>query len=324
MIYLIILGIILSLVAIGLSVSLIKKPKDSKKFLLAVITGMASILSYAIAFFPPIEWQPPLTSSFPTEETSSQPSPTPPSPSVEQSSSSERIRKPENVKPIEPDKIDLDSIIFTSVGKSAGPSASWDFGEGVLYIYGTGNMWDCSVTSKALWYDMRNQIISVVISEGITKIGDESFQDCVKLEYIEIPSSVRGIGSHAFRNCKSIRKLVIPETVVTIGHSAFYDCIYLEELFIPEGVSEIGPYAFSNCTSLTKVIFPKSVSEISRWAFEGCSKLKEIYIMSKIVSIDQTSFKDTSSDLVIYCYENSTASTYAQNKKIQYKYYYEP
>ena len=70
--------------------------------------------------------------------------------------------------------------------------------DGTLNISGNGKM--CSYTSydSYPWYSYRSQIKKVVISEGVTSIGDEAFKYCTSLSSIEIPSSVTSIGSTAF------------------------------------------------------------------------------------------------------------------------------
>ena len=223
---------------------------------------------------------------------------------------------------IEPElslNIDLSAIIFTDSGMHVGRNVSWEFGDGVLHIYGEGAMYS-NFVSNPVFYDKRYQVHTVIISDGVTNIGEKTFNDFNILEHIEIPPSVEAIDSNAFRNCTSLKSIFIPETVIKIGAGAFDECIFLEEVFLSEGNTQICSRAFNNCTSLEKIIIPKSIGVIEYSAFNGCSNLKEVYILSKVISIGE-SFNKTSPDLTIYCFNNSTAEKYAISNKINVKYF---
>ena len=68
-------------------------------------------------------------------------------------------------------------------------------------------------------------IKSVIIPDGVTRIGEDAFCDCSSLTSIDIPSSVTSIGLYAFRECSSLESVTIPESVTSIGYAAFLYCI---------------------------------------------------------------------------------------------------
>ena len=121
-------------------------------------------------------------------------------------------------------------------------------------------------------------LTSYSIPEGVTAIGESTFEDCSSLTSINIPNSVTWIDDHAFAYCKSLISITIPEGVTKIGWYAFYNCSSLTSITIPNSVTEIRGYAFYNCKSLTSINIPKSVTEIGWYAFEGCSSLTSITI----------------------------------------------
>ena len=54
---------------------------------------------------------------------------------------------------------------------------------------------------KAPWYDNREEIKKVVITDGVTNIGRSAFDMCNNLTSVTIPNSVTSIGGYAFDAC---------------------------------------------------------------------------------------------------------------------------
>ena len=70
--------------------------------------------------------------------------------------------------------------------------------DGVLTIYGTGEMKNLFPSTTGPWRSVQDKIQKVVIEEGITNIGDFSFNSCSNLKEATIPKSVTRIGEYAF------------------------------------------------------------------------------------------------------------------------------
>ena len=66
---------------------------------------------------------------------------------------------------------------------------------------------------------------------SITRIEDDTFKHCEKLNAVTIPNSVTSIGARAFLDCDSLIEITIPERVASIGESAFY-CSLLTSITI--------------------------------------------------------------------------------------------
>ena len=64
----------------------------------------------------------------------------------------------------------------------------------------------------------------VVIPDSIESIGDNVFEDCLKLTSVAIPDSVTDIGAWAFAGCTNLERIVIPGSVTSIGNGAFWNC----------------------------------------------------------------------------------------------------
>ena len=125
----------------------------------------------------------------------------------------------------------------------------------------------------------------VVIPEGVTSIGDNSFSGCESLVSINIPKGVTSIGDGAFDDCKSLVNINIPEGVTSIGSYAFRDCESLVNINLPEGVTFIDSSVFKRCKSLVNINIPEGVTSIGRDAFEGCESLKKIFISAEKISL---------------------------------------
>ena len=120
-------------------------------------------------------------------------------------------------------------------------------------------------------------LTSYSIPEGVTAIGESTFEDCSSLTSINIPNSVTWIDDHAFAYCKSLISITIPEGVTKIGWYAFYNCSSLTSITIPNSVTEIRWYAFEGCSNLREIIIPEGV-EIAEDAFENCPNLKITWV----------------------------------------------
>ena len=55
------------------------------------------------------------------------------------------------------------------------------------------------------------------------------FENCAKLKYLDIPSSVKEIKFNAFKNCKSLEGISLRDTLSTIPGSYFLDCTSLKK-----------------------------------------------------------------------------------------------
>ncbi|MCD7903072.1 MAG: leucine-rich repeat protein [Oscillospiraceae bacterium] len=101
---------------------------------------------------------------------------------------------------------------------------------------------------------------SYEVPDGVTKIGDCSFQACRILEEVILPDGVTSIGAAAFNYC-SITRMTLPDGVISIGNGAFEACGELTSITIPDSVTFIDDIAFSACDSLTDVYYGGSEME---------------------------------------------------------------
>ena len=117
--------------------------------------------------------------------------------------------------------------------------------DGVLTISGEGEMMNYIDSSVAPWYTKRTKILSVVVEDGVTSIGDYAFYFC------------------------DMTSVTIPEGVTNIGACAFYDCSSLTNVTIPDSMTHIGYKAFCYCNSLANAYFGGSNADFSKIKIES-------------------------------------------------------
>lgn len=172
-----------------------------------------------------------------------------------------------------------------------GNGVTWTYDDNdVLTISGTGAMADYDVFgNKSPWYYYWTSIKSIVIEDGVTKIGNYAFQSA-NATSVTIPNSVTVIGESAFESCDKLESIAIPDSVETIGSSAFKKCQALKSIAIPESVTTIGEWAFNNCSALESVTLPNSITSINRSTFGYCEALTDITIPESVESIGNSAF----------------------------------
>ena len=121
------------------------------------------------------------------------------------------------------------------------------FGKGAMYnynyIYTPNRMY-----SDTPWSSWDSKIKSVVVEDGVTRIGAYSFYMFTSLTEVNIPNTITSIGREAFSNCTVLKKIDIPNSVTSIGAYAFWHCSSLAEVNIPDGIETIYEGVFSDCS----------------------------------------------------------------------------
>ena len=181
---------------------------------------------------------------------------------------------------------------------SCGKNVNYElYDDYTLRIFGKGAMSNYDYECYAPWgygSSWYSYIKSVVIEDGVTRIGAYAFYACTSLTEVIIPNSVKSIGTHAFFSCMALTKIVIPNSVTCIGKSAFQDCSSLVEVNIPDGIETIENSVFSGCISLAHIDIPNSVTCIETGAFGAvfcnCDNLEYVKIGKGITAIDDASF----------------------------------
>lgn len=201
--------------------------------------------------------------------------------------------------------------------------------DGELVITGTGAMTDFSASNMAPWYNLRKQITSVSLPDGLTHVGDWSIYQIEGLTYIRIPDGVTSMGYVALAGCRNLTKVTLPQSLEEIGSKCF-QATGIKKLQIPTNVSKIGSGITEDCEALESItvakdnttfidsdpegylaaaiiriagdelvagckntVIPGSVKAIASYAFSSIGSLEEIRIPVGVESIGAYAFQYT-------------------------------
>lgn len=143
-----------------------------------------------------------------------------------------------------------------------------------------------------------NNLYSIILPEGLKRIGDEAFNGC-NIQNIEIPSTVTEIGYKAFHQ-SLIESVILPDNLESFGNGAFSGTYRLKTVKLPQTIKSIPDEAFYYCKALEKCDLPKTLKFIGGSAFRFCSNL-DTDIPHDIQEIGYRAFfENTKIDILIF------------------------
>lgn len=119
--------------------------------------------------------------------------------------------------------------------------------------------------------------LETVVLKNMEKINPGYFTAYKYLKSVYLGDGVKYIESGAFGNCIALESITIPGSVKSIGSIAFQCCNSLQEVVIEEGTEEIGLSSFGSCHALKKITIPSSMKEINFIAFLYTENVEEAY-----------------------------------------------
>lgn len=181
------------------------------------------------------------------------------------------------------------------------------------YIYVEKEEWEKDPDTNEdykLWYLGENTITSVIIPEGVEKIGAYAFANLSALEEVVLPSTLKMIDQGAFYGCTKLKKVQGIENVKFINQNAFANCSIEGELKLDNAVA-IGNYAFANngkkyewvsnterelvSSGLTSIVLSEKTQSIGSGAFGSCDSVESITIKAEMVQLSMQAFAYCSS-----------------------------
>lgn len=175
-----------------------------------------------------------------------------------------------------------------------------------------------------------NEVVDLVIPEGVSAIGSRAFSGCASIESVTLPSTLKTVGVEAFRDCAFLKAvkiknvsswcsiefaneaanpllcakhlylnnelvtdLILPTDTKTVGAYAFYGGECLRSVAMP-GVVDVGGHAFQGCIGLLSVALPIGLKSIGEYSFYGCTGLGSLVIPCGVEGVGQYAFYDCS------------------------------
>ena len=113
---------------------------------------------------------------------------------------------------------------------TCGGNLTWtQYDDGTTVISGSGEMTDYQTATMTPW--ISSWISNLVISSGVTRIGNDAFEDTPPLKSVWIGDTVTQIGMEAFASCPQLTKVVLYASVTDIEYGAFYKCDNLTDVY---------------------------------------------------------------------------------------------
>lgn len=143
-------------------------------------------------------------------------------------------------------------------------SVSYDDSLKVLTI--DSDIGDFTETDVRPWDSYIDEVRSIVVSEGVTSLGDRSFRGCVSVVSISLPSTLVHLGMFAFGDCTSLMDLDVASSGLKADADAFHNA----------GTSSVG----------VNVTYSDDVSEATR-LFHGTEKVASVDLANVIRIADR-------------------------------------
>ena len=203
---------------------------------------------------------------------------------------------------------------------------SWVLSDtGVLTISGEGSMPEYTFDEPSPFSESTD-IKKVVISSGVTNIGDYLFYNCSNIKTIEISDTVSKVGAFSFFGCTALKAInvggdnasytsvdgvlfnkdktslvrfpaakfltsyIVPYGVKSICEAAFTNCVNVDSVIISNTVTEIGDGAFAFVESITSVVLGSRLTHINDFCFLECNNLSSVSIPDSVIYIGESAF----------------------------------
>lgn len=203
-------------------------------------------------------------------------------------------------------------------GTIDGTSITWEIESNyALRLTGHGDIPDFA-SGAAPWYDWNTFTEEIILDSLISRIGNYSFWNFIKLKEVRRSTpnkgnapdfSVLSIGESAFEFCDQLTEFPFKgmQMLGSIGKYAFHKtgftgCIQFNNIY-GSPLRTIGHGAFEN-SQISGIILPDTVNDVQTYAFYNCSKLTDIFFQGEQSTWEQfeskTSNRITSTPTIVH------------------------
>jgi hypothetical protein len=134
----------------------------------------------------------------------------------------------------------------------------------------------------------------------LKEIPDGLFENCERLQKIDIPEGVEIIGSSVFDSCTNLRKITFPSTLKSL-QSTTYECEMIEELDLSKVhlLEEIPEYFISENCDIQTLVIPVGVKIVGD-EFASSKSIREVYVPYTVEKIGTLNDDEYSPEGYIY------------------------
>ena len=117
-------------------------------------------------------------------------------------------------------------------------------------------------------------IETIIIPEGVTKIGFEAFKDCSNLKFVSLPTTLTLIKGKAFENCSSLTGIILSDGVI-VEENAFRNCSSLTTLVLDGNNIQLDTKAFGTKNDyqdevyLTTLVLTKNATKLFEFSISN-------------------------------------------------------
>ena len=170
-----------------------------------------------------------------------------------------------------------------------GKELNWEVEDGVLTITGNGEMYDWASADATPWASQREDIVKVILPEGMQTIPAYTFSGMTELKEIVLPETIESIGENAFYKCRSLSNINMPEALTKIDNDAFEKSGLLH-VVLPSTLKELGERAFASCEKLDSIIIDGEFTQIPANLCYSNDSLKSVKILNDVEKISSRAF----------------------------------
>ena len=103
-----------------------------------------------------------------------------------------------------------------------GDNVAWSLDDGGVMTISVkdatqpGEMTDYVSSSDTPWYSHLGDVTSVIVKEGVTKVGNRAFDSAINVETVSLPKGLKTIGDSAFFGIEKLKEVDLPEGLVSL------------------------------------------------------------------------------------------------------------
>ena len=173
---------------------------------------------------------------------------------------------------------------------------------------------DSTVSFKGVDADVTDVTIpAFVTNDGVSyqviEVADSAFFGNTTIQSVVISEGIEKIGIRVFYNATSLKTASVPRSTTTVGRNLFYGCTGLETVSFLPRITVLPISCFNRCESLKEITLPNTISSIGESAFYGCKGLEMVYMSDNVTVIPSDCFYNLPNLKEIVFSDNSKLKT---------------